>query len=84
MIKAVAENYSKCQSKVKDMFAYIASCLYQMPQIMDLTKSGCPVKSASYDLEFFDKYSAVDSDMQKGVLDQWFLNGGLGDLISEN
>ena len=83
MIKAVAENYSKCQSKVKDMFAYIASCLYQMPQVVELRKSGCVSKPTSYDLEFFDKHSAADSDMQKGIIDQWLLNGGLSDLISE-
>lgn len=84
MIKAVAENYSKRQSKVKDMFAYIASCLYQMPQITELRKSGCVSKPTSYDLEFFDKHSAADSDMQKGIIDQWLLNGGLSDLISES
>ena len=89
MIKAVAENYSKCQSKVKDMFAYIASCLYQMPQVVDLKKSGHPVKSTSFDLEFFDEYSKypsaeVDTDVQKGILDQWLSNHGLSDLISGN
>lgn len=84
MVTAVAENYSKCQSKVKDMFAYIASCLYQMPQVAQLRKSGCVSKPTSYDLEFFDKHSAADSDMQKGIIDQWFSNAGLSDLISES
>ena len=85
MIRAVAENLSKCQSKVKDMFAYIASSLYQMPQITELRKSGHAVKPISYDLEFFDKYSyaGVDEYLRKGILDQWLLNAGLSDLISE-
>ncbi len=84
MIMSVAENFSKYQSKVKDMFAYIASSLYQMPQITELRKLGHAAKSMSYDLEFFDKHSAADSDMQKGIIDQWLLNGGLSDLISES
>lgn len=85
MIMAAAENFSKYQSKVKDMFAYIASSLYQLPQITELRKSGHAVKPISYDLEFHDEYSSagVEGDLRKGILDQWLLNSGLSDLISE-
>lgn len=83
MIRAVAENLSKCQSKVKDMFAYIASSLYQMPQIAEIKKTGnSNNRLCSFDLDFMDKHSAADSDVQKGILDQWLLNAGLSDLIS--
>lgn len=84
MIRAVVENLSKCQSKVKDMFAYIASSLYQMPQIAEIKKTGnSNNRLCSFDLDFMDKHSAADSDVQKGILDQWLLNAGLSDLISE-
>lgn len=84
MIRAVAENLSKCQSKVKDMFAYIASSLYQMPQVAEIKKTGnSNNRLCSFDLDFMDKHSAADSDVQKGILDQWLLNAGLSDLISE-